>query len=258
MGIEHFKRGPSGQKTGIFAVARRLPPENTSETTDPPYLNVFISPLCSRSNYTYQDFVFCAPSPVSANSVPPKKPRLVFSLLRLMARRQYRAWTPEEERDYLRWVARHEHLTWPDRAKRYSIERKPRTKESLRTKFRLLEKDIRRYRRQARSRIRRRIPSGQDRGMWKTWSGSISISTPTPSEYSSDDQRPLPMGTMTRPVPTRIACPRQKSQVAFSTQDMKPIAKSPIQQVSRGEVTRCPSLHHPGTEPFPRGATEEI
>lgn len=171
-----------------------------------------------------------------------------------MAKRQYRAWTPEEENDYLPWVARHEHLTWPDRAKRYSIERKPRTKESLRTKFRLLEKAIRRHRRptcQARSRIRRRIPSGQDRGLLETWSGSISISTPTPSEYSSDDQRPLPMRTMTRPVPTRIARPRQKSQVAVSTQDMKSTAKPPTQQESRGEATRCPSLHHPGTDPLP-------
>ncbi|GLA78608.1 hypothetical protein AtubIFM55763_011622 [Aspergillus tubingensis] len=153
-----------------------------------------------------------------------------------MAKGHYRAWTPGEEQDYPSWVARHLHLTWLERARKYSIERKPRTKESLRTKYRLLEKDIRRHRRpmcKKPSRLRRRIPRRQGRGRRKTRSSPISISTPTPSEHRSDDPSPLAMRVMRPPAPTRVARPQDHGQTARSTQGPKSTVQSPAKCAHR-------------------------
>ncbi|PYH67094.1 uncharacterized protein BO88DRAFT_427262 [Aspergillus vadensis CBS 113365] len=62
-----------------------------------------------------------------------------------MSKRHYRAWTPSKEQDYPSWVVYYLHLTWPERARKYSIKYKPRIKESLWTKYQLLEKDIRQH-----------------------------------------------------------------------------------------------------------------
>ncbi|KAI3041461.1 hypothetical protein CBS147353_11871 [Aspergillus niger] len=153
-----------------------------------------------------------------------------------MAKRHYRAWTPGEEQDYPSWVARHLHLTWPERARKYSIERKPRTKESLRTKYRLLEKDIRRHRRpmcKTPSRLRRRIPWRQGRGQHRTWPSPNSISTPSPSEHRSDDPTPLRMRMMRPPAPTRVARPQDHGQTARSTQGPKSTVQSPAKCAHR-------------------------
>ncbi|KAE8145620.1 hypothetical protein BDV25DRAFT_144492 [Aspergillus avenaceus] len=81
-----------------------------------------------------------------------------------------------------------------------------------------------------------------------TWSGSISISTPTPSEYNSDDQSLLSVGTMMRLIPIRITRPRQKGQTASSTRDIRLTAKSPTRQENCREAANCPSLYRPGDE----------
>ncbi|PYH68092.1 uncharacterized protein BO88DRAFT_463996 [Aspergillus vadensis CBS 113365] len=138
-----------------------------------------------------------------------------------MPKRHYRAWTPGEEHDYPSWVARHLHLTWPERARKYSVERKPRTRESLRTKYRLLEKDIRRHRPpncKTPSRLRRRIPQRQDHSQRKAWPSSISISTPTPSEHRLDDPSVVAMLAMRQRTPTRVASHQNQNQTVLSTQ----------------------------------------
>ncbi|GAA93322.1 hypothetical protein AKAW_11434 [Aspergillus luchuensis IFO 4308] len=153
-----------------------------------------------------------------------------------MAKRHYRAWTPGEEQDYPSWVARHLHLTWLERARKYSIERKPRTKESLRTKYRLLEKDIRRHRRpmwKTPSRLGRQNPRRLGRGQHRTWPSPISISTPTPSEHRSDDPSPLAMRVMRPPTPTRVARPQNHGQTARSTQGPKLTVQSPAKYAHR-------------------------
>ncbi|GAA92351.1 hypothetical protein AKAW_10465 [Aspergillus luchuensis IFO 4308] len=141
-----------------------------------------------------------------------------------MPKRHYRAWTPGEERDYPSWVSRHLHLTWPERARLYSIERKPRTRESLRTKHRLLEKDIRRHRRpnsKPSSRLRRRIPQRKDHSQRKAWPSPISISTPTPSEHRLDDPSAVAMPGIRRRTPTRVVSHQNQKQTAPSTRALK-------------------------------------
>lgn len=108
-------------------------------------------------------------------------------------KRNYRAWTPDEERELQSWVDRHPNLKWSERARKYSIERKPRTAESLRTKHRLLKKNIRRYRRTIlteRPRPRQLSAKRQRRGQHKAWLSSISIRTPSPSDYEPKGQSP--------------------------------------------------------------------
>jgi hypothetical protein len=108
-------------------------------------------------------------------------------------KRNYRAWTPDEERELQSWVDRHPNLKWSERARKYSIERKPRTAESLRTKHRLLKKNIRRHRRPIlteRSRPRQLSAKRQRRGQHRSWLSSISISTPSPSDYEPKGQSP--------------------------------------------------------------------
>ncbi|GAA93136.1 hypothetical protein AKAW_11248 [Aspergillus luchuensis IFO 4308] len=154
-----------------------------------------------------------------------------------MAKRHHRAWTPGEEQDNPSWVARHLHLMWPERARKYSIERKPRTKESLRTKYRLLEKDVRRHRRpmcKTPSRLRHRIPRRLGRGQHRTWPSPVSISAPTPSEHRSDDSGPLRMREMRPPAPTRVARDTQNhGQAARSTQGPKSTVQSPAKCAHR-------------------------
>jgi hypothetical protein len=106
-------------------------------------------------------------------------------------KRNYRAWTPDEERELQSWVDRHPNLKWSERARKYSIERKPRTAESLRTKHRLLKKNIRRHQRSIlteRSRHRQLSAKRQRRGQREAWLSSISINTPSPSEYDIEVQ----------------------------------------------------------------------
>jgi hypothetical protein len=108
-----------------------------------------------------------------------------------MAKRNYRAWTPGEESDLEPWVALYPDLTWSERAKKYSIERKPRSAESLRTKLRLLKKNIRRHHRSTHRRpLRPRHSSakGQRRGQRTARPSLISINTPTSSVYSPQGQ----------------------------------------------------------------------
>ncbi|BCR99954.1 uncharacterized protein AKAW2_50296A [Aspergillus luchuensis] len=147
-----------------------------------------------------------------------------------MPKRHYRAWTPGEERDYPSWVSRHLHLTWPERARLYSIERKPRTRESLRTKHRLLEKDIRRHRRpnsKPSSRLRRRIPQRKDHSQRKAWPSPISISTPTPSEHRLDDPSAVAMPGIRRRTPTRVISAKRGSHMCLMRGLVKGWGNSP-------------------------------
>ncbi|RDH26633.1 hypothetical protein BDQ94DRAFT_164322 [Aspergillus welwitschiae] len=111
-----------------------------------------------------------------------------------MPKRHYRAWTPGEEHDYPSW--------------------------SLRTKYRLLEKDIRRHRHpncKPPSRLRRRIPPRQDHRQRKAWPSPISIGTPAPSEHRLDDPSAVAMPAMRPRTPTRVSGHQNQNQTAPST-----------------------------------------
>lgn len=108
-----------------------------------------------------------------------------------MAKRNYRAWTPDEESDLEHWVALYSDLTWSERAQRYSIERKPRSAESLRTKFRLLKNNIRRLPHSTHSgQMRPRYSSakGQRRNQRTAQPDREIRNSPTSSVYSPQGQ----------------------------------------------------------------------
>lgn len=88
------------------------------DTTNLSHLNILISPLCCGSSYTNEEKLSTLLR-VSGDSLP-LITRLVFLLSRLMA-----LWIPDEEDAYLPWVARHEHLTWLDRAKSIRLSTSP-------------------------------------------------------------------------------------------------------------------------------------
>ncbi|GLA79100.1 hypothetical protein AtubIFM55763_001768 [Aspergillus tubingensis] len=171
-----------------------------------------------------------------------------------MAKRRYRAGTPSEENEYPSWIARNLHLKWPQRAKKYSIERKPQSKESLRTKYQLLQRDIRRHRpplRKSSSRHRCRIPKPPIHDRRGAWLSRVSISIPTPSEYSPGGS-PRPM-RVRRPAPARVAGPRHDGQTARTrmAQGRQAIIKTSTQRETGRDVTRRQvegSLNHLGTQ----------
>ncbi|KAF5861550.1 hypothetical protein ETB97_012799 [Aspergillus alliaceus] len=64
-----------------------------------------------------------------------------------MAERNYRLWSPIDERKLLRFLNRHRHLMWEQRAAKYCSEvNVGRTIESLRSKYAQLRRGIRRLR----------------------------------------------------------------------------------------------------------------
>jgi hypothetical protein len=143
-----------------------------------------------------------------------------------MAKRNYRAWTPCEESNFQSWVARHPDLTWSERARKYSIERKPRSAESLRTKHRLLKKNIRRHHRPIRtepSRLRPSSAMGKRPGQQKAGSSPIYIITPIPSEPSPQSQ-------------CSIMQVKARQTLISGSRYVRPPAQPPIQ---RGRAAAC-------------------
>lgn len=167
----------------------------------------------------------------------PLRPRCCASLAP-MAKGHYRAWTPNEEDEYPSWVDCNRDLTWTERAKKYSKERKPRSKESLRTKYRLLQKDIRRHRHPIRKSSSRRMPRRQARDRRDAWLSRVSISTPSPSEDGPADSGPPRMHATRSTPPTRIVRPRDNRPTARMTPRPKATISPSGERQNDGGVAR--------------------
>ncbi|KAL2801530.1 hypothetical protein BJX63DRAFT_417191 [Aspergillus granulosus] len=118
-----------------------------------------------------------------------------------MPKRIYRAWTPGEEDRFPSWIASNQHLGWKEKARKYSVECKPRSEESLRTKLRLLAQAKRppsQRTRKIQSQLRRMTSKRRCRDHQGDWRHTSPINNPVLSEHGFKDLGPPLQSVMQR------------------------------------------------------------